>query len=158
MNEPNVDNESNGPEDRRRRPRPDEPPERSIAELYAIARCQRAIIYCILFLLIDYSIMLVVPEEIRLFLAIPHLLIAITASIFVFRLSLQVYSTGPGILLALGTLVPCLGLLLLVIINGKATGTLNEYGVSVGFLGVGGTEMARLRRWTEKADRDADRL
>ena len=155
MNEDERDGDERA-DPRRRPPRPDAPPARSTAELYAIARFQRAIIYCILFLLIDYGVAMVMPQEVRLFMAIPHLIIAVVAAVCVFRLSLQVYSTGPGILLALGTLIPCLGLLVLVVINSKATATLHEYGVAVGFLGVGGSEMTRLKRWTAQDGRGGD--
>jgi hypothetical protein len=152
MKEMNRDGEWVEPE-RQRPKRSDDPPERSMAELYAIARYQRTLIYCILFLLLDYGIAMAMPEEVRLFLLLPHLAVGVIAAIYVFRLSLEIYSTGTGIALAIGTMIPCIGLLVLVVINSKATGTLNVYGVRVGFLGVGGTEMARLKRWTER-DRD----
>ena len=155
MNESDHNDDRDEHEERRSRRRgEDGPPERSLEELYAIARYQRAIIYCILFLLCDFFVLLPLPEEAKLVLVVIHVLITITAAVFVFMLSIRVFGTGSGILIALCTLLPCVSLLVLMVINSKATGTLNEYGVRVGFLGVGGSEMARLRRW---AERDARR-
>jgi hypothetical protein len=47
----------------------------------------------------------------------------------------RVDSTGVGILLALLALIPCVGLIGLLIINGKATSVLKDYGIRVGLLG-----------------------
>ena len=58
-----------------------------------------------------------------------------TASVFVFLLATKVYSTGVGIAMGILTLIPCLGFIALLIINAKATSTLNLNGVRVGLLG-----------------------
>ena len=54
---------------------------------------------------------------------------------FVFLLATKVYGTGLGILLGLLTFIPCIGLLVLLIVNGKATRVLKENGFKVGLLG-----------------------
>lgn len=55
----------------------------------------------------------------------------------VFRLSAKVYpSTAVGLLLGGLVLIPCLGLVMLLCINGKATRLLRQNGIRVGFLGV----------------------
>jgi hypothetical protein len=59
----------------------------------------------------------------------------IAATVFAFLLALKVYSTGVGILMGILTLAPCLGLVVLLIINGSATSTLRNKGISVGLLG-----------------------
>jgi hypothetical protein len=46
-----------------------------------------------------------------------------------------VYSVASGILLGIGTFIPCVGLLILLMINGKATKILRENGHNVGLLG-----------------------
>jgi hypothetical protein len=53
----------------------------------------------------------------------------------VFLLAIKVYSTGVGVLLGILTLVPCIGLIVLLIVNGKATGILKQNGIKVGLLG-----------------------
>lgn len=42
---------------------------------------------------------------------------------------------GLGIVLGILTLIPCIGLIVLLVINGKATGVLRENGIGVGLLG-----------------------
>ena len=59
----------------------------------------------------------------------------LVAMVFAFALSLKVYSTTTGILLAMLTLVPCLGLFVLLVVNGRATAVLRQNGHKVGLLG-----------------------
>jgi len=77
----------------------------------------------------------VIPSELRLILAGGFLLTAVVSSVFVFMLAIKVFGTGLGVVLGILTLVPCLGLIALLIVNGKATSVLKERGYSVGFLG-----------------------
>jgi hypothetical protein len=60
---------------------------------------------------------------------------SLAGAIFVFLLATKLYGTGGGIALGILTLVPLLGLIILLIINGKATGILKKHGILVGFLG-----------------------
>ena len=50
-------------------------------------------------------------------------------------LAIQLYGIVGGILMGVLTLVPCLGLLLLLLINEKATRVLRQNGIRVGLLG-----------------------
>ena len=59
----------------------------------------------------------------------------ITGAVFVFMLSLAIYSTAVGILLGILTLIPLLGLLVLLMVNGKATTLLRQHGIRVGLMG-----------------------
>jgi hypothetical protein len=59
----------------------------------------------------------------------------VTAAVFIFMLSLSLYSVGTGIVMGLLTMIPLLGLLVLLIINGRATKILRDNGVRVGLLG-----------------------
>ena len=159
MKEMNRDGEWVEPENRDRRSYG--PPERNMADLLAIARYQKAIIVCILFLIADVFAVLPFPDELKIAVtagvALVHLVAGTVAAVFVFLLALRIYTPVAGIALSICTLIPCLGLFVLVIINSKATGTLNVHGVRVGFLGVGGGEMARLKRWAAKDERDRER-
>jgi hypothetical protein len=51
-----------------------------------------------------------------------------------------------GIACGLLALIPCIGLLTLLIINSKATGILRQNGIRVGFLGA---DLAQLQRTSE---------
>ena len=55
--------------------------------------------------------------------------------VFVFLLAIKVYSTGIGVLLGILALIPCIGLLVLLVVNIKATGILKKNGIKVGLLG-----------------------
>jgi hypothetical protein len=59
----------------------------------------------------------------------------IAGLVFVFLLSTKVYGTGLGILFAILTVLPCLGILVLLMINSKATTVLRQNGHKVGLLG-----------------------
>ena len=59
----------------------------------------------------------------------------LVATVFVFLLAIKVYSTGVGILLRVLTLIPVVGLIVLLIVNGKATAILKQNGIKVGLMG-----------------------
>jgi uncharacterized membrane protein (GlpM family) len=59
--------------------------------------------------------------------------------IYTFILASKLYNTGMGIILGLLTLVPCLGLIILLMVNQKATTLLQENGYEVGLLGAKAT-------------------
>lgn len=50
-------------------------------------------------------------------------------------LATRVYGTGAGIVLGVLTLIPCLGLVILLLVNRKATDVLKQHGIGVGLLG-----------------------
>ena len=59
----------------------------------------------------------------------------VLGAVFVFLLSIKIYGTGLGIVLGILSLVPLVGLVVLLIVNGKATGVLKQNGIKVGLLG-----------------------
>ncbi len=103
-------------------------------DLRAVAQFQRGIIFCILI----YFLLLVfqgIFPELRTFAFIGILVNGITGTVFTFRLAMRVYSQGTGILLGILVLVPCVGLVILLIVSSKATAILKQNGVHVGLLG-----------------------
>jgi hypothetical protein len=70
-----------------------------------------------------------------LVLAVYYLVVAITATVFVFMMAIKVYGTGTGIVLGLLVIIPLVGLITLLIINSKATAILKENDIRVGLLG-----------------------
>jgi hypothetical protein len=68
-------------------------------------------------------------------IAIPLLGVIVTAAVFVFMLAMAVYSTGPGVVLGILTLIPLIGLIPLLIVNGKATNILRAHKIKVGLMG-----------------------
>lgn len=104
-------------------------------DLRAIASFQKAILFCILAYLLAIPTQFMLPPQFRLFLGGGVILLGLVSTVFVFLLATKVYSTGVGVLLAVLTLIPCVGLIVLLIINSKATSTLQLNGVRVGLLG-----------------------
>lgn len=104
-------------------------------DLRSVATYQRYVMLCILIYLIAVIGQFAVPQEMRIFIALPVLVVMLTGTVFVFLLSTKVYGTVQGVLLAILTLIPCIGLIVLLIINSKATNVLKANGIKVGLLG-----------------------
>ena len=64
------------------------------------------------------------------------LAIAVFAMVAIFLLANELYNAGIGVLCAILMIVPCISLITLLVVNGKATGYLQQNGVKVGFMGV----------------------
>lgn len=110
------------------------PPE-SPYDLRAVANRQRAVNLCVLAYILVAVGRLVAPPQIAIYVALVGLAVVLTAVVFVFMLATQIYSTGLGILLGVLTLVPLVGLIVLLVVNGKATRILRAHGIPVGLLG-----------------------
>jgi hypothetical protein len=104
-------------------------------DLRTIALRQRAIMLCILAYIAAMLLQFAFPPEVRWVVSVLALAVSITAAVFVFMLALALYGTGTGIVLGILTLVPLVGLIVLLIINGKATNTLRRHGIRVGLMG-----------------------
>jgi hypothetical protein len=74
-------------------------------------------------------------HNIALLLALLLVPAVLAAMVLAILLSLKVYGNAIGILLAALMLVPCLGLLVFLLVNYKATSILRENGHRVGLLG-----------------------
>ena len=104
-------------------------------DVRAIAKFQKGIIICILLQLLILGLQIAIPPQMRPLLGLAFLCASIVSTVFVFLLAMKVYSTGLGIFLGILTLVPCVGLLVLLVVNSKATGVLKDNGIKVGLLG-----------------------
>jgi hypothetical protein len=104
-------------------------------DLRSVAKYQKGILICILIYLLAVLAQFGIPAELRLVLALGVLVVGIVGTIFVFLLAMKVYSTVVGVLLGILTLVPCVGLIVLLVVNGKATAILRQNGIKVGLLG-----------------------
>jgi hypothetical protein len=108
-------------------------------DLRSVAAYQKGILYCILGQLLAMPAMALgargLPPLVLLVVALAFWGIAITATVFVFMLASKLYGTGMGIVLGIATLLPCLGLVALLIISAKATTVLRDHGIRVGLLG-----------------------
>jgi hypothetical protein len=104
-------------------------------DLRNVAKYQRGILFCILFNIIFILSRFFLPPGLQILLYIAIGILDVAGTVFVFMLAMKVYSTGLGIVLGVLTLIPCVGLIVLLIVNGKATSVLQANGISVGLLG-----------------------
>jgi hypothetical protein len=104
-------------------------------DLRSIATYQKGIMVCILIYVIAMIFQFALPAELRPLLGLGALAVGLIGTVFVFLLAIKVYSAGVGILLGVLTLIPCLGLIVLLMVNGKATSILKQNGIRVGLLG-----------------------
>ena len=107
----------------------------SHADLLSVAQYQKGILVCILIYIIAVIAQFALPPEMRLFLGIGVVALGLVAAVFVFLLAIKVYGAASGILMGVLSLVPLLGLVILLLINGKATTVLKQNGFEVGLLG-----------------------
>ena len=104
-------------------------------DLRKVARFQKGILVCILIYLLAVVSQFALPPDLRPLVGVGVLLAVIVGAVFVVLLATNVFGTGLGILLGILSLVPCFGLVILLIVNGRATKILKQNGIKVGFLG-----------------------
>jgi hypothetical protein len=113
-------------------------------DLRQIATYQKIVIVQILIQLcvggVQYA---AIPWEILLPILIVLGLLGIVGLVFVILLSMKVYGSGSGAVIGILTLIPCIGLIILLLINQKATKMLQDNGVHVGLLGARMSDLPR---------------
>lgn len=101
----------------------------------AVATYQTGILICILVYFALLACQFAVPQEARIILGVVFLLDAMASTVFVFLPSMKVYNVGLGVLMGILAMIPCLGLIVLLMVNNKATNILKANGHKVGLLG-----------------------
>jgi hypothetical protein len=104
-------------------------------DLRTVAVAQKSILVCILLYLIAIICLILVPIDYRVYIQIGVGLLGLAALVSVFVLAMRVYGVGLGILMGIGALLPCFGLIVLLLVSQKATKILKENGHHVGLLG-----------------------
>ena len=104
-------------------------------ELRKVETYQKGILVCILIQILAVIAQFVLPPELAIVVALASLAVSLASTVFVFLLAVNVYSTALGIVLGILALVPCVGLIVLLAVNGKATSVLRNNGIKVGLLG-----------------------
>jgi predicted RNA-binding Zn-ribbon protein involved in translation (DUF1610 family) len=115
-------------------------------ELRSIAVSQRYLIICVLVQIIAYIGLIVASASagnppkgpavaVILLLALAMLVTGVAGMVFACMLANKVYGVAGAIFVVILSFVPCVGLITLLVINGKATKILKDKGVHVGFLG-----------------------
>ncbi len=101
---------------------------------------------CILLQIVSVILVIAIPKNdtlapLSLLISLGSLVVGVFATVFIFMLATKVYSTVVGVLLGVLTLIPCLGLIVLLSVNAKATGILRKNGIKVGLLGANVAEI-----------------
>ncbi|QDU53836.1 hypothetical protein [Aeoliella mucimassa] len=104
-------------------------------DLRKVAQYQKGILVCILLYFCAVFAQFAVPAEVVLIVGLVAFAAAIAGAVFTFLLAVKTYGTVLGIILGFLCLVPLLGLLILLIVNGKATTILRNNNIKVGLLG-----------------------
>ena len=104
-------------------------------DLRRVAKYQRGILLCILIYFVALIGQFALPPGMRPLLGVGVLLVMLVSTVFVFLLATKLYGTVSGVLLGILTMIPLIGLIMLLILNGKATGILQQNKIKVGLLG-----------------------
>lgn len=112
-------------------------------DLTTIAKYQKGLLLCILAQLALIGVTMAVPAELRFFASIAFYASGVLSAILVLALAIKLYNAVAGVILGLLTMVPCLGLVVLLIINSRATATLQANGISVGLLGARMSDLSK---------------
>jgi hypothetical protein len=129
-----------------------------VIDIGEIARRQRAVMFCLLayiaLILIQLAINGAVPANnastggknsdmtgVAMVVGFVGLGVIVTTTVFVFRLALSLYDQGLGVLLGILTIIPCVGIVVLLFVNAKATGILRRHGISVGLMGANASQI-----------------
>src|SRR3569623_1681106 len=70
-------------------------------DLKSVAMYQKGILVCILVYLLMVVGQFLIPENLRIFLGLGFIALAIASTVFIFLLAIKVYNVGLGILLGL---------------------------------------------------------
>lgn len=106
-------------------------------DLRRVAKAQKGILVCILLSILALGMTATIGEgsEAHTLLSFVVLVVGVIGAVFVFRLAMIVFGTGLGIVLGVLSLIPLIGLIVLLVVNGKATNVLKQNGIKVGLLG-----------------------
>jgi hypothetical protein len=104
-------------------------------DLVKVAKYQKGVLVCILIYLLAVVGQFALPPQLRQILGLGVLAVGLVAAVFTILLAMKTHGTVFGIILGILCLVPILGLLILLLVNQKATTVMQSNGIKVGLLG-----------------------
>ena len=107
-------------------------------EIRTIAGRQKMLCACLLAYIVAFILLLASPGGLTTVFRLIVVAASVAATVFVFLLATKLYGTGLGIVQGILTLIPLVGVIILLVVNGKATGILRKHGVKVGLMGAKG--------------------
>lgn len=115
------------------------PKQQNLSKLRQIALYQKVLVLCILMYLATVAFYVRFGGQFEAPARIAGFTAVVCSVLFVFLLSIKLFGPILGVVLAVLTLIPIAGLIVLLVVNGLATNKLKNHGYRVGLLG------ARLR-------------
>ncbi|MEZ0264831.1 MAG: hypothetical protein ACAI43_08895 [Phycisphaerae bacterium] len=110
-------------------------PPQQVKDLRQIAIYQKGVLFAILAYVVAVFLQFGTPGEARVLVAIVALGAVVTGAVFVFMMAIALDGPGWGTVLGILTLIPLVGLIVLLVVNGRATSLLRQHGVPVGLFG-----------------------
>jgi hypothetical protein len=115
----------------------------NVEDLKKVAQYQKGIMYCILANITLFIVNIAAGQALSggaammagLVILGIYVLIAVAQLVCIVLLATQVYNLALGIVFGVLSFVPCLGLILLLVVNQKATSVLQQNGIKVGLMG-----------------------
>ena len=108
-------------------------------KLRRVAKYQQWVIYALLVNIVINVVAMVARNQdnlaVSLGVGVAALAIAVFAMVAIFLLAKELYNVGLAVLCAILMIVPCISLITLLVVNGKATAYLQQHGIKVGFMG-----------------------
>jgi hypothetical protein len=104
-------------------------------DVKSVAVAQKAIMVCILLQMSTGALQFFVPHEYVIGFLVFAVLVMLASVVSVMMLAMKVFNIGLGIVYGFGTILPCIGLIVLLIVNQRATRILRDNGHEVGFFG-----------------------
>ncbi|MFK7738077.1 MAG: hypothetical protein AB8B50_18770 [Pirellulaceae bacterium] len=126
-----------------------------LLDIRGVAVNQRRIQVCILVYLAAVFSRLLLPPQALPFVLAAVLVLGVVATVFVIMLATKVYPSPTGIIIGLLVLIPCVGGIVLLIVNGKATAVLRSNGFKVGLMGANTAKVEEAIRKKQQAQETA---
>ena len=109
-------------------------------DVRVIAVRQKIVLFCILINIFAFGFRVSVnaagsPRSLQFVLAVTLLVSTLTVLVFSMLLAMKVYNPVVGVFLSLLTIIPILGLLILLLISSRASKILESNGIKVGLFG-----------------------
>jgi len=104
-------------------------------DLRNVARCQQGILVCISVYLLALVGRFLLSPELAPLVNIGAIFGGVGGAVCVFLFAIKTYGTGRAIVLGILSLVPLIGLIILLVVSEKVTNILKQNGIKVGLLG-----------------------
>ena len=100
-----------------------------------VAMYQKGVLVCLLLQLMAIAGALAGPMAIQALLGYGLIVLFFAGAVFVLLLAMICYGTSTGVVAGIVALIPCIGVIVLLIVNNSATKLLKKEGIRVGLLG-----------------------